>query len=109
MRVIYPGHTFELDELDGDGKQILQFVQREPYHDPKPGVLTQEVIRALIARNQELDDETPWEGNEKIRYHLRMALLLHEFRAMERDVLKGTLKPERVKVDKRGHFDLQTM
>lgn len=110
MKELYPGHTFELDQLDDPhgAKQILQFVQREPYHKPKPGVLNQEVLRALIARIKVLEQETPWEGNKEILFCLRRALLLHELRAMERDLNKGELNPEGIELDERGHLKLRS-
>lgn len=108
MKVIKPGHTYELDHLDGNGKQTLQFVQREPHHEPKEGTNNQEVLRALIDRVILLDSEKPWEGNKKLLNHLRSALLLHEIRAMERKLEKGELKPEDVLVGDDGHFHLYT-
>lgn len=106
MKELYKGHLFELDEIDGVGKQHLQFVQREPYHEPKPGVLNQEVLRVLIRRVMRLNQETPWIGNAEILRCLRRALLLHEIRAMERDLEKGKLYPECIDTDDRGHFVL---
>lgn len=106
MRALYPGHTYELDHLDGDGKSILQFVSRPPLHPAKEGVLNQEVLRAIIDRVQVLDAEVPWPLNAQILWHLRMALVLHEARALIRHVEKGGLKPEHVKLAKDGHFVL---
>lgn len=109
MRILHPGHEYLLDHLDGDGKTRLQFVQRLPFHAKKEGVLTQEVLRALIDRVQVLDKETPWEGNEEILYHLRMALALHEARALTRKVFKKELNPEHVTLGPDGHFKLETL
>lgn len=107
MRVLKPGHTYELDHLDGSGKSRLQFVQRSPKHEPKEGVTNQEVLRALIDRVKFLNEELPWNGNEKILRHLRMALILHEARALERKVEKGEMSPEYVTINKAdGHFQL---
>ena len=104
MRTIYKGHEYLLDHLDGDSKTRLQFVQRAPLHPPKEGVTNQEVIRAIIDRVKVLNAEVPWEGNSQILYHLRMALLLHETRAMERHVEKHGLEVEKVATDEDGHF-----
>lgn len=107
MESLYRGHTYKLAHIDGSGHTILQFVQREPHHHPQEGVLNQEVLRALIDRVQVLNVEKPWHGNATILWHLRSALLLHEFRAMERDLEDERLKPELVHVDNRGHFVLE--
>jgi len=106
MMVIYPGHTYELAHLDGEGTTRLQFVSRAPLHPPLEGVTNQEVIRALIDRVKVLNAEVPWEGNALILHHLRMALTLHEARAMLRHVEKGQLEPEHVRLDDHGHFAL---
>ncbi len=46
--------------------------------------------------------------NKKIVFHLRMALVLHEARALERKVEKGLLAPERIRISAvDGHFILQ--
>lgn len=106
MRAIYPGHRYELDHLDGDGKSILQFVQREPLHHGREGVTNQEVLRAIIDRIKVLDKEVHWPGNAQIIRHLRMAILLHEARAMERHVEIHDLAIEHVVLGSDGHFNL---
>lgn len=83
---------------------MLQFIQRLPYHLKKEGVLNQEVLRALIDRVKVLNAEVPWEGNKEILYHLRMALVLHESRALFRKVEKKELDPEHLPVGDDGHF-----
>lgn len=106
MKVVKPGHTYELSHLDGNKTQTLQFVQRKPHHEPKEGTNSQEVLRALIDRVIVLDKEKPWPGNEKILHHLRSAILLHEIRALQRKLEKGELKPELVLIGDDGHFKL---
>lgn len=106
MKVIYPGHLYELDHLDGDRKTPLQFVSRPPLHPAKEGVTNQEVLRVLIDRVKVLDAEKPWAGNSEILFHLRMALGLHEARALTRHIEKGKLQPESVPVGEGGHFIL---
>jgi hypothetical protein len=106
VRVLEPGHAYELDHLDGDGKTVLRFVSRAPLHEPREGVLNQEVIRALIDRVEFLDREVPWDGNARILSCLRTALALHEARAILRKVEKGELRPEEVRLGTDGHFDL---
>lgn len=107
MKVYYPGHRYRLEHLDGNGGTLLNFVQRKPHHDPREGVTNQEVLRVLIDRVLVLDSELPWEGNKKILKHLRLALVLHESRAIERKVEKDEMCPEKIRLDVDGHFALE--
>lgn len=106
MEVLKTGHTYLLDHLDGESKTTLQFVQRRPHHEPKEGTTSQEVVRALINRVQQLDRELPWEGNKQILHHLRMVIILHEMRALQRKVEKDELWPETLPLGSDGHFML---
>lgn len=104
MEVIEPGHIYTLRHLDGPGHTLLMFVARE-YGKHHEGTTNQEVLRALIDRVQYLDNQLPWPGNAKIIEHLRMALVLHEARVLERKTETGKLAPERVVCDERdGHY-----
>src|ERR1700685_4065659 len=123
MKIIEPGHIYELDWLDGQPKTfgtmaklpVSGFTLRTEYNEnqlvfvnredkPHPGTQTQEVLRALIDRTQHCDRCLRWEGNDKIIKHLRMALALHEARALERKTEKGLLLPEKVATAEDGHF-----
>lgn len=104
MRVIYPGHKFALRNVDDDDEQILQFLQRAPFHDPIPGVTNQEVHRVLLSRIEVLNAEDPWWGNERMIHNLRENIGMHELRAMLRHAKKGDLRPEDIQVGKDGHF-----
>jgi len=111
MKVIEKGHIYELAYLDDDmnkcrsmSENQLVFVNRED--SPHAGTQTQEVIRALIDRTQHCDSCLRWEGNDLIIHHLRMALVLHEARALERKVEKGLICPENIATDDDGHFAL---
>lgn len=111
MKVLQNGHHYELDQRDIDGHtmagtQNIQFVNLER-GKKTAGVTTQEVIRALIDRTWYCNDCLPWSGNALIVDHLRMALMLHEVRAMIRAVEKGKLKPEFMMVGDDGHFLLR--
>lgn len=120
MRIIEPGHIYTLNWLDGEpqitniqnsiGKILpensLVFVNREKGTE-HAGTQTQEVLRALIDRTQHCDNCLRWEGNDKIIYHLRMALALHEARAIERKTEKGYIQPEHISTDNDGHFRLE--
>lgn len=114
MKVIEPGHIYQLNWLDGKAPfnhaasgipytDTLVFVNREAGTE-HAGTQTQEVIRALIDRTQHCDRCLRWEGNDQIIHHLRMALVLHEARALERKTVKGLIKPEHIVTGIDGHF-----
>lgn len=105
MKVIVPGHLYELDHLDGENTHQLQFVDRGHGCDQE-GTFNQEVIRVLIDRVKFLDSEKPWPLNKNILGHLRMALALHEARAMCRKVEDDRMHPEDIAVGGDGHFAL---
>lgn len=109
MHVIEPGHIYDLAQLDETGvdghSSLLTFVNREEGHE-HGGTQTQEVLRALIDRTKHCDNCIRWEGNDLIIHHLRMALVLHEARALQRKTIKGLLVPEDVITGADGHFDL---
>jgi hypothetical protein len=105
VKVIEEGHIYELDTQDRDDPEVLTFVNRED--TPHGGTQTQEVIRALIDRTMHCDNCLRWEGNDLVIYHLRMALVMHESRALARKVHKGIMKPEDVITDRDGHFAVE--
>lgn len=120
MKILEAGHIYQLEWLDEapgrvdavaavDGEiaeNRLIFVNREQGTE-HGGTQTQEVLRALIDRTQHCDGCLRWEGNDQIVHHLRMALVLHEARALERKTRKGILKPETIATSDDGHFLLQ--
>ncbi len=87
MKVIDPGHIYELDQLGG-GTQTLRFVKRSggavTYEEEWPGLQTQEVLRALIDRTKYLDDVLPCVETRDAIWHLQMALFMYEVRAHRR-------------------------
>lgn len=106
MKILERGHIYQLQQLDfgpNDPDVILRFVNREPGTE-HGGTQTQEVIRALIDRTQHCDRCLRWEGNDLIIHHLRMALALHEARAILRKTEKGSLNPEMIKIGLDGHL-----
>lgn len=119
MKVIEPGHVYELETLDGAAPNRLVFVNREPGTE-HAGTQTQEVLRTtidavecLIDRTNHCDGCVRWEGNDRIikalseaQRQMRLALLLHEQRAMERKLDRGDLEPEKVPLAPDGHFEL---
>lgn len=89
MKVIDPGHTYELLNYDGDGSQILHFVKRMgegyPGNDSAyAGTLIQEVLRALIDRMTYVNKQISCDNNTRVLFYLRMALFQLEERAAQR-------------------------
>lgn len=108
MKIIEPGHIYQLGQLDlglDDTKQYLTFVNREPGYEHS-GTMTQEVLRVLIDRTHHCDNCLPDDINADIIYHLKMALVYHEMRALRRKAEKGLYDPSLIHVDADGHFRL---
>ena len=90
MKVIDPGHFYELNGFDGGRQLVLRFMKRvgEGYphntEPPYPGTNCQEVIRALIDRVKYLNMQIPHPQNDVILEGLRAALTAFEVRAAER-------------------------
>lgn len=101
MKIIDPGHAYEVQNIDGQGTQHIQFVKRRghdaellPEDDQVEGIQSQELLRVLIDRTLYLHAEQPWQENVKIVHHLRDALRLYESRAARRHIEKLSM-PER--------------
>lgn len=91
MKVIDPGHEYELTMLDlPEGfVETLMFVKREGPGYPgnvghHPGTNIQEVLRALIDRVKYLNNQITDARNGRVISHLRNAMWLLEDRAAER-------------------------
>lgn len=116
MKCIEKGHIYELANRDMGTHPIaagqpsnptnqLTFANRQPGHE-HGGTTTQEVIRALIDRTRHCGNCMPHPVNERIVYHLRMALALHEARALERRIERDGYPIEYAGVNGRGHLAL---
>lgn len=109
MKIIEAGHVYELDQLDTSPNSdpvMLKFVNREGKNN-HPGTQTQEVLRVLINRTQHCQACLDCPEDDEIIYHLRMALLIHESRALKRKLEKKTLEPENIRLGTDGHFLVQ--
>jgi len=89
MKVLDPGHLYELQVLDGGDLTVqLRFVKREGAKFPGnvghyPGTNMQEVLRALINRLAYLDNQQPDPRNTAIISKLADSIFLLEQRAAE--------------------------
>lgn len=88
MKIIEPGHIYELQHLESPGSERLTFIRRSSkairHETEHEGTNTQEVLRALIDRTKYLDSIIPAIENQDTIHHLRMALLGYEGRALRR-------------------------
>ena len=105
MKVLDRGHKYELDHRDGENKTIIQYVNKEPGRECE-GIIQQELLRMMLDRNRYCTKCLPNSVSERIQYHLQMALVLHEMRALERKVQKGEIMPEYIKTGNDGHFNI---
>jgi hypothetical protein len=90
MKVIDPGHIYDMWQLGSEDYQRLTFIKRSggaiQYSKEWPGVQVQEVLRVLIDRSEYLDGIIPCVETEDAIWHLQMALFCFEARAYRRKV-----------------------
>ncbi len=112
MEVIETGHIYRprnrnlLSNEEQIAEQTITFVNKQPGQE-HGGTTTQEIIRVLIDRTRHCANCMPHPNNERIVYHLRMALVLHEARALERKTEKGDFMPEYLITAADGHISVE--
>jgi hypothetical protein len=91
VRILDPGHLYELPVLDGDKPEILRFVKRcFPAHlypgntSAYPGTTSQQVIKALLDRAHYVQGQFWCIENALVSICLRIAFWALEFRAARR-------------------------
>ena len=88
MKVIDPGHIYELRQLGDENTQTIRFIKRSggavQYDQGWAGLQTQEVLRALIDRTKYLNSLLPCQETSEAVRHLEMALYWYEVRAFRR-------------------------
>ncbi|HQV64750.1 MAG TPA: hypothetical protein PKZ56_00770 [Candidatus Paceibacterota bacterium] len=88
MKIIDPGHIYELRQLGDDSTQIIKFIKRSGgsvhYDQEWSGLQSQEVLRALIDRTKYLYDILPCKETTEAIRHLQIALYWYEVRALRR-------------------------
>lgn len=108
---VYPGHKYAIENLDGEGEQVIQFVQKGPLHPDVPGITIQDLLRICIDRLQVLDHEKSWAPNQESLHDLRKILARQEARAFIRHVEKKKIVHiELMEVDERdGHLRFEQL
>ena len=89
MKVLDPGHRYELAHLDGKRKQTLTFVKRKGAMYPgnksaHEGTNVQEVLRACVDRLLYVNGQIPSEHTHLARLNIEGAIFELEQRAAER-------------------------
>ena len=93
IEVAVAGHEYKARVLDGEEGQmaLIRFVMRNdppdkyPGNDDAfPGVIIQELLRAILDRMDYLDKQNPCDENKWIMGHLREAFMGLEIRAHRR-------------------------
>lgn len=93
MKVITPGHLYELENFEKKDQpgQTLQFIQKEPKIPGEPelltiadGTTTEEVIAVLINRTQLLNSKFPCKENACAITKMEEALMWFEKRTKYR-------------------------
>lgn len=79
MKVLDPGHMYELDSLDGREPFILRFVKRKGERYPGntgsySGPTSQEVLRAVLDRLAYVDQQAPHPANILTSHYLQCAI-----------------------------------
>jgi hypothetical protein len=97
MKIIDPGHRYELLCIDGKEKNYLQFVKRFDPKDPakypgnadaRPGTTLQDVIQCCLNRFRYLQNQIPCIENEVCISNMQQCLLMLEQRAAKRHGLE---------------------
>lgn len=91
MKVIEPGHIYEVSHNGAKGSQVVTFINTNSGQE-HPGAISQEFVRVLIDRLKFKDGQVQCIENADLLYHLRMVLVGYEGRAYRRklDKLNGT-------------------
>ena len=91
MKVLDSGHRYSLkcNGIVEDCKELVFYKDEKINGTGHKGTTNQEVVRALIDRIKFLDSQKPHWVNQKIIYHLRQVLGLHEIRHIQRMIDEG--------------------
>ena len=101
MKVIVPGHRYELDSLEGGAPQQIQFIHKElvseeaSFRTVADGTTNEELLRVLIDRMHNLQNKAPCRENSIVLTHLEEALMWLDKRTANRVArgVEGTPQP----------------
>ena len=86
MKILDPGHAYQIDALDGGPPQTIYFTKREGPNYPgnegaHGGPITQEFLRAILDRCIYMNNQGSCAETDVIIASLRTAILMFEVRA----------------------------
>lgn len=84
-----PGHSYWLENLEGDGRQSLHFIKKEPRENgtlrlENDGTTNERVIKVLIDRMSYLNAQVPCLENEQVIRCLQDAVTILDQRMSDR-------------------------
>ena len=89
MTILDNGHKYLLTTIEGQSQELVFYKSEKVHIMGYDGVISQEVLRALIDRQHFMNNMLSCEENKQIIFHLRMALAEFERRHLRRLVEKN--------------------
>ncbi len=96
MKILRPGHQYELDNFEANAlglNQVIQFIEKEPVAEGSPqlktvrnGTTNEEVLRVLIDRLNSLQAKFPCRENAIVITKLEESLMWLEKRTKDRAI-----------------------
>lgn len=91
MKILRPGHRYELANFEGGPSQIIQFIEKTPVSAGSPelktvndGTTNEELLRVLIDRMNSMQAKFPCRENAIATTHFETGLLWLEKRTADR-------------------------
>jgi len=91
MQVVTEGHKYALDNFEGEGQQVIQFIEKVPVKLGEPelrtvndGTTNEDVLRMLIDRMHSLQSKFPCRENALVITKLEESLMWLEKRTADR-------------------------
>lgn len=90
MKILKPGHLYELDSMEGTNPQKIQFIEKKVmqgtgnFYTVNDGTTNEEVLEMLIDRTKSLGEKLPSRENSLALTKLEEALLWFNRRTQNR-------------------------
>lgn len=100
MKVLTPGHRYELESFEGSAPQVIQFIEKRRKEEGSPELVTvndgttnEEVLKVLIDRMEGMNAKLPNDFTRLAITNLKLALAQLEARTAERKArqVEGTM------------------
>lgn len=107
MECTYPGHTYIIYDLKNPNHpvrfQTIQFVQRQPNHQPKSGIICQDLLRCIIMHLRHVEGSCHLPEHQLIINLAQQTIALFEARALIRKAELGKIDFLDIDVDEDDH------